>query len=62
VNWKGYGRKYSWPNQGTVQHFVGRTKENQKKKLRIGSVSAEMNQVPPKHKEEALLLEPTRSA
>jgi hypothetical protein len=45
MNWKGYGRKQSWPNlrYGTTQQFPGGTEENHKKpSVRIASLQAEI--------------------
>jgi hypothetical protein len=36
INWKGFGRKRSWPNfKALSQHFSGGTEENHKKSLSV---------------------------
>lgn len=42
MNQKGFGRKGSWPNQGTILALPGGTEENHKTSVRIPSFPAEI--------------------
>jgi hypothetical protein len=44
MNWKGCGRKRSWPNFKVLsRHLSGRTEEDNYKYVRIAGLQAEIN-------------------
>jgi hypothetical protein len=42
MNWKGYGRKRSWPNFKVLFHLPGGTEENHENPVRIAGVQVQI--------------------
>jgi hypothetical protein len=58
MNWKGYGRKWSWPNLRQYPSICLETQKKHEKFRSNPSLGQDLNMGPPKYEEQVLITQP----